>query len=65
MKSEKPKNTEIIKKVPKVVSSCETEIQLIYAQKYCHLAYKAYKNSIVLRVLGDQFLKAKREKLCV
>ena len=55
--------TAIIKKLPKVISSCETKEQLICAQKYAHLAYKKYHYSRVVRQLGDSFLNAKRKQL--
>lgn len=63
MKSEKPKIIEMFDKLPKVVASCETEYQLIYAQRYCHLAYRQYEDSNVLRILGTQLLRDKRIKL--
>jgi len=63
MKSEKPKITEMFDKLPKVISSCETEAQLIYAKRYSHLAYKQYRDSKVLRVLGNTLISDKRNKL--
>ena len=53
MKSEKPKIIELFKKLPKVVSRCETVEQLIVAQRYTHLAYRMYPSRI-LRVLGTE-----------
>jgi len=53
---------DIFKKLPKIVSSCNTELQLIYAQKWCHLAYKTTKSRTV-RVLGTKMLQDKRINL--
>ena len=62
MKSEKPKIIEMFDKLPKVIVSCETKAQLIYAQRYCHLAYRQYNDSRVLRILGTQLLQDKKNR---
>ena len=62
MKSEKPKIIELLVKLPKVITSCETAEQLIVAQKYSHLAHKIH-SSRLLRMLGTKLLMDKRKKL--
>ena len=63
MKSEKPKIIEMFDKLPKVITSCQTHEQLIFAEKYTHLAYRLYRDSRVLRVLGQQLIADKWKKL--
>ena len=62
MKSEKPKIIEIFDKLPKVITSCQTMEQLIYAQRYTHLAYKLH-GSRLLRTLGDKLLRDRSKKI--
>lgn len=63
MKSEKPKIIEMFDKLPKVIASCETEIQLAFAQRYAHLAYRQHNDSRILRIMGTQLIQDKLNKL--
>lgn len=62
MKSEKPKIIEMFDKLPKVITSCETQWQLVYAQRWVHLAYKLH-GSRLLRILGDKLLRDRSKKI--
>jgi len=63
MKSEQPRIVVIFDKLPKVISSCKTPEQLIYATRYVHLAYKTYGQSRVLRTLGQSLILGKMKQL--